>query len=94
MKLLKKDTRVNTEDSLGRGMDAVLTLAIFVAAGYGLDRLFGTLPIFMIVLTVIAAVGLFARFKYRYDARMDELEAARLGRSAGARNSSSPGEAA
>ena len=31
----------------------------------------------MIVMTVLGAVGLFAKLKYRYDDRMDELEAAR-----------------
>jgi hypothetical protein len=31
----------------------------------------------MIVFTVIGAVGLFAKWKYRYDDRMDELEAQR-----------------
>ena len=46
-----KDARVNTEDSLGHGMDAVVMLAIFLGAGYGLARLFGTLPVFMIVMT-------------------------------------------
>ena len=31
----------------------------------------------MIVMTVLAAVGFFASFKYRYDARMEQLEAER-----------------
>ena len=61
--------RVNTEDSLGHGMDAVIMLVIFLGIGFGLDRLFGTTPVFMIVMTVIGAVGLFAKFKYRYDDR-------------------------
>jgi F0F1-type ATP synthase assembly protein I len=72
-------TRVNTEDSLGHGMDAAIMLAIFLLAGYGLDRLFGTMPIFMIVMTVLGSVGLFLKFKYQYNARMDELEAQRRG---------------
>jgi len=72
-------TRVNTEDSLGHGMDAVIMLALFLLAGYGLDRLFGTMPVFMIVMTVIGSVGLFLKFKYQYNARMDELEAQRRG---------------
>ncbi len=81
MKFLPINTskRVNTGDSLGHGMDAVIMLAIFLLAGYGLDRLFGTMPIFMIVMTVIGSVGLFLKFKYSYSARMDELEAQRRG---------------
>ena len=57
MKLLPrppKNVRVNTEDSLGHGMDAVIMLAMFLGAGFGLDRLFGTMPVFMIVMTVSA----------------------------------------
>ncbi len=76
MKLLPINTqkRVNTEDSLGHGMDAVIMLAIFLLAGYGLDRLFGTMPIFMIVMTVVGSVGLFYKFKYSYSARMLQHE--------------------
>ncbi len=79
---LKKTTRVNTEDSLGHGMDAVIMLALFLLAGYGLDRWFGTVPVFMIVMTVLGSVGLFFKFKYRYDAKMNQHEAERRGRNA------------
>jgi F0F1-type ATP synthase assembly protein I len=81
MKLLPINTqkRVNTEDSLGHGMDAVIMLVLFLLAGFGLDRFFGTTPIFMIVMTVIGSVGLFLKFKYSYEARMDELEEQRRG---------------
>jgi ATP synthase protein I len=79
MKLLRPKKRVNAHDSLGQGMDAVIMLVLFFAAGFGLDRIFETTPLFMIGLTIIGSVGLFAKFKYRYDARMEELEAERLG---------------
>lgn len=81
MKLLPKvrtDVRVNTEDSLGHGMDAVIVLVVFLGAGYGLDRLFSTTPLFMIALTVLGAIGLFAKFYYSYERRMDEHDAQRL----------------
>lgn len=81
MKLLPKQTRVDTQDSLGHGMDAVIMLVLFVAAGYGLDRLFDTLPLMMIVMSVLGSVGLFLKFKYRYDERMTELEGERTARS-------------
>ena len=77
MKLLRTDTRVRTDDQLGHGMDAVFILVLFLLAGFGLDRWLDTTPVFMIVMTIVAAVGLFAKFKYRYDARMAELEAQR-----------------
>ncbi len=84
MKLLKKNTRVSTTDSLGHGMDAVIVVGLFLAAGFGLDRLFDTQPVFMIALTIIGAIGLFMMFRYRYEARMQELEAERLARRADA----------
>ena len=86
MKLLPrppKNVRVNTEDSLGHGMDAVIMLAIFLGAGFGLDRLFGTTPIFMIVMTVVGSVGLFARIYYQYEAKMDEHDERRSAKLAG-----------
>ena len=86
MKLLPrppKNVRVNTEDSLGHGMDAVFMMAIFLGAGYGLDRLFGTIPVFMIALTVLGAIGLFARFYYQYEAKMDEHDERRRSKLAG-----------
>jgi F0F1-type ATP synthase assembly protein I len=60
-------------------------IALFLAAGFGLDRLFGTMPVFMIALTLVGAVGLFIKFKYAYEARMLELEAEREARAARAR---------
>jgi ATP synthase protein I len=74
MKLLKPNTRVSTTDSLGHGMDAAIMLLLFFGAGFGLDRLFGTTPVLMIVLTLFGAVALFVTFYYRYEARMRELE--------------------
>lgn len=86
MKFLPKprtDVKVSTEDSLGHGMDAVIVMVIFLGAGFGLDWLFGTTPVFMIVLTILGAIGLFAKFKYSYEARMDEHESQRLAKLAG-----------
>lgn len=77
MKLLPKKTRVNTEDSVGLGIEAAVILALFLGLGFLVDRLAGTMPIFMIVMTLVGAVGLFAKMKYRYDDRMDELDAQR-----------------
>ena len=86
MKLLpKQQPRVNTEDSVGLGIEAAVIIALFLGLGYVLDRIFGTMPIFMIVMTVLGAIGLFAKLKYRYDDRMDELEAERRGAPDGTR---------
>jgi ATP synthase protein I len=94
MKFLPKpprNVRVSTDDSLGHGMDAVGVLVLFLGLGWLLDRLFGTMPVFMIVMTVLAAVGLFAKFKYSYEQRMDELDSQRLAK---LRGSSAVGNAA
>jgi ATP synthase protein I len=77
MKLLPQQTRVDTQDGLGLGIEAAVIMALFLGVGYGLDWLFGTTPVFMIVFTLLGAVGLFAKWKYRYDDRMNELEAER-----------------
>ena len=72
-----KSLAADSTDSLGRGMDVALTLLVFLALGWLLDRWLGTAPVFMIVLTVVAAVGQFVRMKYVYDAHMERLEAER-----------------
>ncbi len=80
---VRSDVRIDPTDGPGHGMDAVVTLVIFFGIGFGIDRLAGTTPIFMIVFTVLGAVGLFAKFKYRYDAAMEQLEEERLAKLAG-----------
>jgi hypothetical protein len=78
MKLLRSNIPTpNMDDNVGRGIEMALTVGLMVGIGYGLDRWLGTTPIFMIVMTILAGVGFFAKFKYQYDARMDELEAER-----------------
>ena len=63
-------------------MDIALTLLLFFGIGFALDRWLGTTPLFMIGLTVLASVGFFISFKYRYTARMEQLEAERAERAA------------
>lgn len=81
---VRTDVRVDPTDGPGQGLDAVIVLLIFLGVGFGIDSLAGTMPVFMIVMTVLGAIGLFAKFKYRYDERMDELEAERLAKLSGA----------
>lgn len=77
MKLIPRKTRVNNEDALGIAIEFAMITAVFFGAGWLLDNWLGTVPLFMIVFTVLAAVGLFTKSKYRYDAKMDELDAQR-----------------
>ena len=76
MKLLRTSTRVSRDDQIGRGMDAVIVLALFLGGGYLLDRWLGTTPLFMIVMVMVGAVGIFVQLRYRYEATMREHEAA------------------
>jgi len=82
MKLLPKQQRVkqqrvNSEDSVGMGIEAAAIIALFFGLGFLLDRLLGTTPLFMIIMTVLGAIGLFAKLKYRYDDKMNEHDAQR-----------------
>lgn len=93
MKLLPSPSRLKSSplrsspnDSLGHGMDAALTILVFFAGGFALDRWLGTTPVFMIVMTLVAAVGYFLKFKYRYDLEMDRLDAERRARLEGGKS--------
>jgi Putative F0F1-ATPase subunit Ca2+/Mg2+ transporter len=68
---------MRADDSLGRAMEAAFTLLAFFGIGYALDRWLGTTPLFMIVFSLLAAIGMFHAWKARYTAQMEELEAQR-----------------
>ncbi len=77
MKLLNTQKRVATDDALGMAMELAIIMALFIVGGFAFDRWAGTLPLFMIIGSVLGAVGLFTKHKYRYDQKMDALEAER-----------------
>jgi F0F1-type ATP synthase assembly protein I len=85
MKLLRTQTRVETDDALGMAIEIAVIMVLFIGGGFALDRWLGTLPLFMIVGTLLGSVGLFTKHKYRYDAKMLRLEAERRA-AIGARN--------
>ena len=62
-------------DSFVKGLEFALTLAIFAAMGYGLDRLAGITPILTIVFVVLGVVGLVTKAYYAYEAKMQGIEA-------------------
>lgn len=65
------------DDTLGRGMDIALTLAVFLGLGWLVDRWLGVFPLFTIALVLLAATGTFVRLRYTYEATMQRLEAER-----------------
>jgi hypothetical protein len=67
-------------DTLGRGMDIALTLAVFLGVGWLIDAWLGVFPAFTVGLVLFAAIGTFIRLKYTYDATMERLEAERRAR--------------
>ena len=73
--------RVEPDDSVVQGMEAVFALVLFGGLGVLIDRWLDTTPVFTIVILVVGSVGVFLRFKYAYIARMDRLEAERRRRS-------------
>jgi len=59
-------------------MDFALVTLVFLGAGYGLDRWLDTQPVFMIILSIVALVGLFARMWFDYEKKMARHEADRV----------------
>jgi F0F1-type ATP synthase assembly protein I len=67
----------------GGGMEIALMVPIFLGLGWVIDRLLGTAPIFMIVMVVLGAIGVFCRLRYAYDDKIRELEAERRAQRSG-----------
>jgi F0F1-type ATP synthase assembly protein I len=63
-------------DTLSRAFEWALTTAIFLGVGIVLDRVLGTAPVFVIVLTLFGVAGQFTRMWYAYAGQMREHEAA------------------
>jgi F0F1-type ATP synthase assembly protein I len=66
-------------DTLTAAFEFALTLGLFLLLGWLLDRWLGTQPIFMIVLSVFAVVGLLVRMWLAYDREMRRHEERLLG---------------
>ena len=81
MKLLTPRRPINeiqqSGQTLGRGMDFALVVAVFFGVGWLLDRVFGTSPWFTVVLVVVGFVGQFVKMYYEYSATMQRMEEAR-----------------
>jgi F0F1-type ATP synthase assembly protein I len=63
-------------DTLGKGMEFVGVLLVFLGLGWLADRMFGTTPWLMIGVMVLGVVGQFVRMWYAYDEEMRGHEAA------------------
>ncbi len=59
---------------MNKGFEFIVGMAVLGAAGYGLDRLFGTNPVLFVAFMVLAFIGQTARLWYAYDAAMRRHE--------------------
>jgi F0F1-type ATP synthase assembly protein I len=57
------------------GFELVFSPLILALLGYGLDRLFGTLPVFTIVFAVVGLAGAVAKLYFGYRFEMEQHEA-------------------
>lgn len=62
-------------NALSMALELVITPLVFALAGYGLDRWFGTSPLFLVLLAGLAFVGLALKSYYTYRAAMEAHEA-------------------
>jgi F0F1-type ATP synthase assembly protein I len=70
----KRELNRGFSEALSTGFVFAAVTVLFAGAGWLLDRWLGTLPVFTIVLTILALVGHFARSWYAYDAQMRRHE--------------------
>lgn len=57
------------------GYELVFSPLILALIGFGLDKLFGTLPVFTAVLAVLGLVGVVTKIYIQYRAEMEQHEA-------------------
>jgi F0F1-type ATP synthase assembly protein I len=76
----RRETYNGFGEALARAFEIVVTPLLFALAGYGLDRWLGTAPVFLVVLTALAVVGLAVKIYYGYQHEMRAHEAQLLGR--------------
>ena len=66
----KRDLYNGFGNGLSRAFELAVTPAVFGGIGYAIDRAAGMVPVFTIVLLLLALAGMFVRMWYGYDAEM------------------------
>ncbi len=75
---MKVSQRRELTQQMGRttgGYELVFSPLLLALIGYGLDRLFGTLPILTIVFAVLGLLGAVTKLYYSYRSEMEQHEA-------------------
>jgi F0F1-type ATP synthase assembly protein I len=73
--LAKRQLNKGFADAMSRSFDFAATIGIFCGLGWLIDRVVGTAPAFLVILTIVGFVGSLLRAWYAYDATMRKLEA-------------------
>ena len=60
--------------AMGRGLELAVTLLVMVGVGYGIDRLFGTEPLFVIIFSILGFAGITVKLFLGYDTEMKKHE--------------------
>lgn len=67
-------TNAGYGNAMGRGLELALTLAVFSAFGWFVDRVAGTSPLFTIIFSVVGFVGISVKLWLGYDLEMRRHE--------------------
>ncbi len=67
----KRDSYNGFGNGLAKAFEFAMVPLIFGAAGYGLDRLIGIVPVLTTIFAVVALVGLFVKSYYTYAHQME-----------------------
>ncbi len=75
MKLLPTPkTPVVLDKGISQGAELAVGILVFFGIGALIDWWLGTIPVFMITLTIFGMVGYFVRIYFTYNVAMTELE--------------------
>jgi F0F1-type ATP synthase assembly protein I len=60
--------------AMGRGLELAITLLVMVGIGFGVDHLFGTAPLFVVIFSVLGFAGITVKLFLGYDTEMKKHE--------------------
>lgn len=69
-----RDTGAGYGNAMGRGLELALTVLVMTGFGWGIDRVAGTAPFFVIALSLLGFAGIGVKLKLGYDLEMTQHE--------------------
>lgn len=64
----------HVDRGISQGAELAVGVLVFFFIGFAIDAWLGTVPVFMIALTIFGVVGYFVRMYYAYNTEMTRLE--------------------